>query len=268
MRFARQQKIGRTDLRVELESTRNATPKKKIRVEELHLGLRVIGVLALLMLAAVGWIMVKRDFVPPQIQTGRTCSPHPISKPVLAIEFIETPEQVCGILGTGESWKHNSQAMRDDVRRDYYFIASYALLYLSVSLLLARRSNAWAVYLAFVATVCAVTAALFDVRENMAILKLLAETPPDQLTVNAVRFAATIKWILIFVTSAILALTFLGSDRWVSLIGVLLTLTALLGLVAIFNLKFLSYALFPVPGTLILLAVLALVQPRRFVGLY
>ena len=266
MRFAKQLPIGRTDLRFELETTRNSKIKKKIQFKELYVGIRLIGVLALLMLAAAVWLQVKRDFVPRMI-ADVTNSPHQLRNPVLAMELIETPAQLSTILGT-ENPVHNRQAIRDDIRRDYYFIISYVLLYVALSFLLARRRNSWAVYLAWVAAVCGVAAAVFDVRENMGMMSLVNATTPDQLTVNGVHIASTIKWALSFVTSAILATTFFGSDRLVSLIGVALTLTAVLGLVGIFNMKYLPYALYPLPLGLVLLVVLALVQPRRFVELY
>jgi hypothetical protein len=264
MRFAKQLPIGRTDLRFEVETTRKKKSKEENESNrKLYVGVRTIGVLGLLMLAAIAWLMVTRDFKPRSIADVAN-SPHHLSGPVLALEFIQTPDQLKTILGTEA--EHNARELRDDIRRDYFFIATYALLYIALSLLLAHRhQRRWAIYLAWVAAICGIGAALFDVRENLAMAQLLNAPAPTQQIVNAIHFAAIVKWTLTFITAAILALNFYASDGWLMVIGFALRLTALLGLVGLWYVPLLQWALLPMLVGLILLIIRALFQPQKFI---
>ncbi len=153
--------------------------------------------------------------------------------------------------------------------RDFVFILCYGLLYVAVSLLLARRQCPWAVYLACVAGVCGVGAALFDVHENLAILNILdtldLNHPIDQQIINAIHAAAFLKWALSFVTAALLAVTFYGLDDWLSLIGYALTLTAVIGLAGLLYPTIISWTFLPMTVGLILLSILAVFRPQRFI---
>lgn len=115
-------------------------------------------------------------------------------------------------------------------------------------------------------------AALFDIRENLAILNVLDALDLNQLldqqAVNAIHTAAILKWELSFVTAALLALTFYGLDVWLSFIGYALTLTAVIGFAGLFYLPLLPWALVPMPIGLILLSIFALIRPRKFVQEY
>jgi hypothetical protein len=262
MRYAKQLPIGGRDLRFEVETIR--TKKNKAETESrrnLYLGVRAIGVLALLTLAAITWIQLTRNFDPRTIADVEH-SPYHLKYPVIAIEFIQTPEQLNAILGKNS--EHNRQELLADIRHDYFFIAAYALLYIALSMLLAyRHQRRWAIYLAWVAAICGIGAALFDVKENMAIVSLL--NAPDQPTVSAIHFAATVKWTLSFVTAAILALNFYASDGWLLVVGYALRLTALLGFVGLWYLPLLPFTVGPMLPALVLLLIRALFQPMKFI---
>jgi hypothetical protein len=254
MRFAKQLPIGKTDFRFEVETTRN----KKIKAENesnrnLYLGVRAIGVLALLMIAAIAWMILSPDFTQSKVKN-----------PVLALEFIQTPGELSTILGT-DNPEHIRQELLDAIRRDYFFIASYALLYIALSLLLARRYHRrWAVHLAWLGAMCGIGAALFDVRENMSMVHLLT-APPTQETVSTIHLAATVKWTLSFITAAILAMNFYASDGWLLLIGWLLRVTAVLGVISLLYLPLLMWALGAMVLALFLLIIRALFQPAKFI---
>ena len=277
MRFARQLSIPGRTLSFQLETIRaerpNQTPLPKPK-RQWFLGVRIVGLLAMLMVAIGIWTSTRRDFRPPTIEDTAK-SPFKFSHQVIAMEFIQTPEQLPVILGREANNSTDSQnrlAMRAEMRRDFVFIFFYALLYIAVSLLFARRRCPWAVYLAWVAGVCGVGAALFDIRENLAILNVLNTLDLNQLVdqqaVNAIHSAAILKWALSFVTAALLALTFYGLDNSLSFIGCAFTLTAVIGFVSLFYLPLLPWAFVPLIIGLILLSIFAVFRPKKFVKEY
>lgn len=235
------------------------------------LGVRIVGLLAVLMLAVGIWNSASRDFHPSTIKNAAR-SPFNLSHQVIAMEFVQTPEQLPVILAGEENNSidsRNLRAMRAEMRRDFVFIGCYALLYVAVSLLFARRRCPWAVYMAWVAGVCGVGAAVFDIRENLAILNVLNTLDLNQLVdqqaVNAIHSAAILKWALSFVTAGLLALTFYGLDNWLSFIGYALTLTAVSGLAGLLYPPMIAWSFLPMIIGLILLAILALFRPQKFV---
>ena len=228
----------------------------------------------MLMLAIGTWNGARRDFHPPKI-VDTAKSPFQFSQQVLAMEFLQTPEQLPVILGREANNSINSQnrlAMRAEMGRDFVFIFCYALLYVAVSSLFALRRCPWAVYLACVAGVCGVGAALFDIRENLAILNVLNALDLNQLVdqqaVNAIHSAAILKWELSFVTAGLLALTFYGLDNWLAFIGYALTLTAVIGFAGLLYLPLLPWSFVPLIIALILLSIFALFRPREFIEEY
>lgn len=263
MRFAKQLPIGKTDLRFEVETIRAKKNKEEAESNRnLYLGVRAIGVLALLTLGVITWVQVSRKFDPRFIEHPEN-APYQLTPRVIAIEFIQTPEQLKTILG--DKAEHNRQQLLDDIHRDYFFIAGYALLYIALSLLLAYRHKRWAIYLAWVAAICGVAAAVFDVQENMGIVKLLTATTPDQDTISKVHFAATVKWTLSFFTAAILALNFYASDGWLLVVGYALRLTALLGLIALWYVWLLPWTPLLLLPALLVLIIRGLFQPAKFI---
>jgi hypothetical protein len=125
------------------------------------------------------------------------------------------------ILGKREA---GDSPMRKRIRQglygDYCFIAMYWLLFAGMSALLAGRSYRWAVWAGVVSGVCATSAAIFDVVENLSIAALLdaAETQPE--LVRNVASAGFGKWLLISLSTLVLSLVFLRRD-WLALLGVL-----------------------------------------------
>jgi len=155
--------------------------------------------------------------------------PHNLKSPGLAIEFAQLSE-VEGMLYTPEGYKKPLwEQIRKGLYGDYCFIAMYWLLFAGMSALLARRSPSWAVWAGVVAAVCATSAAIFDVVENLSIAALLDAVKIQPEMVRNVASAGFGKWLLISLATLILSLVFLRRD-WLVLLGGLYLLIGVLGI--------------------------------------
>jgi hypothetical protein len=132
--------------------------------------------------------------------------------------------------------------MRYQQHLDFAFIVAYWFLFLLVGVLLGRRRFPLAKALAFFSVACATLAAILDVRENLAILKVLKASPApgNDALAQAVRASAVPKWALLFVAMALLSFAFLGRKDWRSrsslilmLPGLLFLLTSAVGLLSL-----------------------------------
>jgi hypothetical protein len=99
--------------------------------------------------------------------------------------------------------------MRKVISIDFVWIACYAALFCLDRSDVIQEKLSLAKYLAWIAIVSGLSAAVFDVRENMKILDLLASLSTTQDQVNAVRDATLAKWTLMFVSIALLAIAFM-----------------------------------------------------------
>jgi hypothetical protein len=187
---------------------------------------RAIGALAsvMVLLFIVGIIMGKTNPAPAaQLPRGLT-------RPALAIELAEFSE-VEGILGkrdaTGDS------PMRIYIRKglygDYCFIAMYWLLFAGMSALLAKRSHRWAVWAGVIAAVCATSAAIFDVVENLSIAALVDATQIQQFMTYNVTSAGFGKWLFVSIAVLVLSLVFLRRN-WFALLAGLYILIGIFGI--------------------------------------
>jgi hypothetical protein len=80
------------------------------------------------------------------------------------------------------------------------------------------------------AGLCAVAAALFDVRENLNVLHFLSLSSPTDADALAIRFAALWKWGLFSATLVPLSALYFGRGHWgLTVIGGVFLLTAGLG---------------------------------------
>jgi hypothetical protein len=219
---------------------------------------RTIGVLALLVvLVAVSMMLVELGYQKPRDDLG-------FRNRGTALQFVVDASGISKILGPDASV--NRPILRKVILIDFAFILGYVSLFIAISVLLFRRNCPWARYLALMALVTGVTAAAFDVRENIAMLKVLDCFPcdPGPFLINTINDSALAKWCTSFVTIGLLAIAFqdLPSNlaRWIS---ITFTLTALLGLVGLWrhSLLFLSFG--PQLAGLGLLAFTAFVHPKK-----
>lgn len=185
---------------------------------------RAIGALASVMIVLAVAVFVGQ-VMSPKVETKL---PLGLKSPGLAIEFAKLSE-IEGILGARE---RGDSPMRKQLRRglygDYCFIAMYWLLFSGMSALLTGRSHGWAVWAGVVAAVCATSAAIFDVVENLSIAALLDASEIQPELVRNVASAGFGKWLLISLSTLVLSLVFVRRD-WLALLGALYFLIAVMG---------------------------------------
>ena len=160
----------------------------------------MIGLLALASGVTVWW-MERSKFSPEEFQSSKTG----LHKRVLAMELVRNGEEVEEIVGP--KGHPNRETMRARVQRDFFFIASYSLLFAALGWLMARGGSSWAIPVGVAIALCAAGAAVFDVIENLRILQLLDAQPSDTTLalLAGPRGPSLIKWALIFVTTALIS---------------------------------------------------------------
>ena len=186
---------------------------------------RAISALAWVMIVLGAFVFVRQAMSPkPEVTL-----PFGLKSPGLAIEFAELSE-VKEILGGADS------PMRTKIRQglydDYCFIAMYWLLFAGMSALLVGRGHRWAVFAGVVAGVCATSAAIFDVVENLSIAALLDAAVVQPELVRNVASAGFGKWLLVSLATLILSLVFLQKD-WLALLGGFYFLIGIIGIYGI-----------------------------------
>ncbi len=154
-------------------------------------------------------------------------------------------DEVDDVLGDAPS--PDREAMRIKQYVDFAFIASYAALYIALAMMFRVR-------LGWIAAICGVLAAAFDVVENFAILRVL-DVPlhaTTQRMIDAIRFPSLAKWTLAFAASALFGTLFWKSRFWwMRAIAVLNFAAAALGFYGIYDNAFLVWAGLPLFAGLI-----------------
>jgi hypothetical protein len=218
---------------------------------------RWAGLLAVLNLAMIA-ILVGRPYFSNASRPVRG-----ITNPVLAMEVARNVSEVDAILGDAPS--PDREAMRIKQYADFGFICTYASLYVVMSLLLMREGRAVAIS----AAVLGVLAAIFDVIENLGILRIvntdLAHT--TQAMIDAVRYPSLTKWALASIALGLLAILFLRVRRaGPRVVGALDLIAALLGLYGVYDNAVLQWSGIPTLAGFIGLAVLYCRPYRRKTG--
>lgn len=184
---------------------------------------RVAGVFALLSIALSLLMLGQPHF------SNASLPPRGIGNPAVAIQVIQNLGEVDDILSQSPS--PDREAMRIKQYIDFGFIASYLGLFVTLAFLLISSSPSWGKTAGIAAVICAVGAAAFDVREDLAILRIL-DVPLERTTapmMNAIRTASAAKWLLSAVTLALLSTHFLRDSRLARrTIGALFLLGAIL----------------------------------------
>jgi len=200
---------------------------------------RLVGWLALACVAINIILLGKPDF------SNASQPPRNIPSPVVALEVARNVDEVDAILGEAPS--PDREAMRIKQYIDFGFIACYAGLYVALGMMFRSR-------LAVAAAVAGVAAAVFDVVENLAILRMV-ELPLHQTTqamVDAIRYPSLTKWTLAFLATAGFAALFWNRRGWaMRLIAALNFAAAAIGFYGIYDNAFLVWAGIPLLGGLI-----------------
>jgi hypothetical protein len=150
-----------------------------------------------------------------------------ISNPILAMEVVRNISEVDTILSDAPS--PDREAMRIKQYADFGFITTYAALYVLMSMLLIREGRA----IAIAAGILGVLAAVFDVIENLGILRLVDTTlsSTTQAMIDAIRYPSLIKWTLASLALGLLGILALRTRRiGLRIVGALDAIAALLGL--------------------------------------
>jgi hypothetical protein len=166
-----------------------------------------------------------------------------IPNPVVALEVARNVEEVDAVLSDAPS--PDREVMRIKQYIDFGFIASYASLYAAMSLLLARDGGR---VIAISAAICGVAAALLDVVENLAILRILNVDlrHTTQSMVDSIRLPSLGKWTLASVALLLLAILLLHQKRVsLRLIGVANLAAGAMGVYGIYDNAFLVWAGIP-----------------------
>jgi hypothetical protein len=182
-----------------------------------------------------------------------------ISNPVLAMQVARNVAEVDAILSDAPS--PDREAMRIKQYADFGFISAYAGLFVLMGILLIPQGRVPAISAAALGLI----AAIFDVIENLGILRIvnadLAHT--TQAMIDAVRYPSLIKWALASIALALLAILFLRVRRaGPRIVGAFYLIAALLGLYGVYDNAILQWSGIPTLAGFVGLAVLYF-RPRR-----
>ena len=172
----------------------------------------VLGLL--IVLAVLGFIMQR--LIPPRIDL-----PFETTSTVLAAEFASLPDEIAAVLGTGRTY---ADPLKMAQYLDFPFIASYVALFVILGLALRNYDVPAARGVAWTSVICAVAAGIFDVAENVTILRTIAN--PVALS-SHVRWFSMPKWGLAFFVMLVESIVFLFWPKltlWWRLAAVLLGL--------------------------------------------
>ena len=186
---------------------------------------RAIATLATVM-SVLGIALLINQAFAPKLDVNL---PRGVSSPGLAIEFASSLDDVKTILGE----RRDQDSMREKIRKalygDYLFIAMYWLLFVGLSALLIVSGRSWAMWAGVIAAVCAMSAAIFDVVENLSIAALIDAAEVRNEMIRNVASAGFGKWLSVFVATLIISLLF-ARRNWLALLGVLFLLIGVLGI--------------------------------------
>ncbi|HEV8427064.1 MAG TPA: hypothetical protein VGQ41_04075 [Pyrinomonadaceae bacterium] len=198
---------------------------------------RVVGVLAVLFILYSLWL---GQMEAPGLPAGYT-------NPVLALELAGNGSEIDAI-NRFEGGKA-AEFIRRQVLKDFGYIGVYVGFFSCLALLFAELVSGGSKYLNLGAMGCAAMAGVFDVIENIGMLKAVstpAGTATDSLA-NSIRYPSLAKWAFLFVFCLLVGLTLARLRGWLLIPGLAFLIAALLGLsgVTLNLLSPKSYWMFP-----------------------
>jgi hypothetical protein len=168
--------------------------------------------------------------------SNASVAPRGIASPVVALEVARNVNEVDSILGEAPS--PDREAMRIKQYIDFGFIAWYVSLYVALAMFF--RSP-----VAMLAGACGFAAGVFDVIENIAILRILDVRLRDttQAMVDAIRYPSLAKWALAFIATALFGYLFVKRRGFLArATGAANLLAAGLGIIGLFDNAFLVWS--------------------------
>ena len=182
--------------------------------------IRVVGILAILFMLYSLWM--------GQMKAAGLLSGY--TNPVLALELAANGAEIDAI-NRSEGGKA-TEFIRKQVFKDFGYIVIYVVFFSCLALLLIELSSDWSKYLGWAALVCALIAGVFDVIENLRMLKATS-TPAGAATdslANSIRYPSLTKWALLFVVCLLVGLILSRLQGWLLIPGLAFLIAALLGL--------------------------------------
>ena|ERR1700730_425560 len=183
----------------------------------------------LTIVGGLGFLFIFLSLWMAQLQPKKSELPKGFDRPGLAFQLVGTLEGIRTTLGPrGTSYR---RLLRESINKDFVYIVGYTLLFTALGLTISRVGVPWAKGMGQVATGAAVFAAAFDCLENSRMLGVLAldlNSITDPMALG-IRHASLVKWGLLFVALALIAVVLLWPRDRFSLIGVCLLLAALAG---------------------------------------
>ncbi len=176
-----------------------------------------------------------------------------ITDPILAMEVVRDAHEVDLVLSDAPSPDRETMRIKQYV--DFGFILSYAALFVVMAMMFGGGRNR----LPYIAATFGVVAAIFDVIENMGILRTvnvdLAHT--TQGMIDAIRYPSLIKWACASIALGLLGILMIRVPRaGFRIAGALGILAALLGLYGLADNRFLQWMGAPMLAVFVTLAIL------------
>lgn len=182
--------------------------------------IRAVGILAILFILYTLWMGQMKA-------TGLLAG---YTNPVLALELAASGAEIDAI-NRSEGGKATA-FIKQQLSKDFGYIAIYVVFFSCLALLLTELVSDWSKYLSLGAVVCAVIAGMFDVIENLRMIKATS-TPAGAATdslANSIRYPSLAKWALLFVVCLLVGVTLSRRGGLLLIPGLAFLIAALLGL--------------------------------------
>lgn len=128
--------------------------------------------------------------------------PGGVSLPILGIELVKNEEEIKSIFCEVEKSQINRQSLESSLSLDWWFIALYEMLFLSISYLLYKQNKqkTMVVKIAILAAITGTIAAISDVAENYYLGQIAAQncSQPFAVMLKGLWWTASIKWFTAF----------------------------------------------------------------------
>ena len=184
--------------------------------------IRVVGILAVLFIGYSLWMAIG------QMKATGLLSGY--TNPVLALELPANGAEIDAV-NRSEGGKV-TEFIKKQLSKDFGYIVIYVVFFSCLALLLIELGSDRSKYSGWGAVVCAVLAGVFDVIENLGMLKAVS-TPAGAATnslANSIRYPSLAKWALLFVFCLLAGLTLSRVRGWLLIPGLGFLIAALLGL--------------------------------------
>jgi len=182
--------------------------------------IRVVGILAVLFIVYSLWMGQMKA---TGLRSGYT-------NPVLALELAANGPEI-DTLNRAEGGKA-TEFIKKQLTKDFGYIVIYVVFFSCLALLLMELAFDWSKYLSLGAVGCAVLAGVFDVIENLRMIKAVSTpigTATDSLA-NSIRYPSLAKWALLFVFCLLVGLILFRLQGWLLIPGFAFLIASLLGL--------------------------------------